>query len=169
MPQTGLYESLITEALAARISGSSVSRAPLHEAEAADRLSLHVAGVLERAIASLSPTDRVAVGAALAATLVDQIVAATAAEALGAERPVAPAEMLRSVLALLPDGRPETIGAPLIPLLDTTLLTNAPGEPRVGNQVLAEIDSADRIDVVMAFIRRTGIQPMLDALRLHSS
>lgn len=125
MPQTGLYESLITEALAARISGSSVSRAPLHEAEAADRLSLHVAAVLERAIASLSPTDRVAVGAALAATLVDQIVAATAAEALGAERPVAPAEMLRSVLALLPDGRPETIGAPLIPLLDTTLLTNA--------------------------------------------
>ena len=79
MPQTGLYESLITEALAARISGSSVSRAPLHEAEAADRLSLHVAGVLERAIASLSPTDRVAVGAALAATLIDQIVAATAA------------------------------------------------------------------------------------------
>src|SRR5207342_2427676 len=49
----------------------------------------------------------------------------------------------------------------------TTLLTNAPGEPRVGNQVLAEIHSADRIDVVMAFIRRSGIAPMMTALRAH--
>ena len=32
---------------------------------------------------------------------------------------------------------------------------------------MTEIHSADRIDVVMAFIRRTGIRPMLDALRLH--
>jgi hypothetical protein len=50
------------------------------------------------------------------------------------------------------------IPGPLIPLLDTTLLTNAPGEPRVGSQVLAEIASADRIDIVMAFIRRSGIR-----------
>jgi superfamily II DNA or RNA helicase/HKD family nuclease len=33
--------------------------------------------------------------------------------------------------------------------------------------VLTEIHSADRIDVVMAFIRRTGIAPLLDALRAH--
>jgi superfamily II DNA or RNA helicase/HKD family nuclease len=56
---------------------------------------------------------------------------------------------------------------PLIPLLDTTLLTNAPGEPRVGNQLLTELHSADRIDLVMAFIRRSGIAPLLDTLRSH--
>ena len=50
---------------------------------------------------------------------------------------------------------------PLIPLLDTTLLTNAPGEPRVGAQILTEMESADRIDVVMAFIRRSGLAPMM--------
>ena len=49
---------------------------------------------------------------------------------------------------------------PLIPLLDTTLLTNAPGEPRVGSQILAEIESADSIDVVMAFVRRSGLLPL---------
>ena len=43
--------------------------------------------------------------------------------------------MLRAMLGRLPDGDPEVIDAPLIPLLDTTLLTNAPGEPRVGNQL----------------------------------
>lgn len=61
----------------------------------------------------------------------------------------------------------ESAARPLIPLLDTTLLTNAPGEPGVGHQVRAEIASADRIDLVMAFIRRTGINPLLDAMRRH--
>ena len=35
---------------------------------------------------------------------------------------------------------------PLIPLLDTTLLTNARGELRVSYQLLTAIHSADRID-----------------------
>ena len=52
-------------------------------------------------------------------------------------------------------------------LLDTTLLTNAPGEPGLWSQLRSEIESADAIDVVMAFIRRSGIAPMLDGLRRH--
>jgi len=78
-----------------------------------------------------------------------------------------PARVLRSIARVQPDGSAEEIAGPLIPLLDTTLLTNAPGEPRIGNQVLTEIASADRIDVVMAFIRRSGLLPLLDALRTH--
>jgi superfamily II DNA or RNA helicase len=77
--------------------------------------------------------------------------------------------VLHSVVGHLPDGQQESIGEPLIPLLDTTLLTNAPGEPRVGHQLLTEIHSADRIDVVMAFIRRSGISPLIPALRAHCS
>jgi hypothetical protein len=67
----------------------------------------------------------------------------------------------------MPDGRLETIAEPLIPLLDTTLLTNAPGEPRVGRPILAETLSADRIDMVIAFVRRSGIATLLPALRDH--
>jgi hypothetical protein len=65
--------------------------------------------------------------------------------------------VLRAVLRKLPDGTAEDIHEPLIPLLDTTLLTNAPGEPRVGSQLLTEIHSADRIDVVMAFIEQSRV------------
>ena len=68
---------------------------------------------------------------------------------------------------MLPDGSAEEIRPPLIPLLDTAILTNAPGEPSVGSQVLTEIHSADSIDLVMAFIRFTGIAPLLDSLRQH--
>ncbi len=82
-----------------------------------------------------------------------------------ADAPIEPGSVLHAVLAHMPDGTPETIPEPLIPLLDTTLLTNAPGEPRVGNQLLTEIHSADRVDVVMAFIRRSGVAPLLGALR----
>jgi len=169
--ERGLYETLITEALEQQLGilGDRLEarRSDLHEAEAADRLALHLSRVVERAIASLDKDERVARGTALARQLVDVIVGATAANTLGAERPVSPAHVLRSVAGKLPDGRPEDIPGPLIPLLDTTLLTNAPGEPRVGNQVLTEIHSADRIDVVMAFIRRSGIAPLVDALRAH--
>ena len=168
----GLYEMLVTEALDAQIAAldrALLDESPLHEAEAADRLALHLARVLERALASLDPKQRVALGTTIARRLVTSVVEATAANALDAERPVEDARVLRGVLARRPDGEAERIAAPLVPLLDTTLLTNAPGEPRVGSQLLAEIHSADRIDLVMAFIRQSGIAPLLGALRAHAS
>lgn len=167
----GLYESLLTKALAEELAKLpdrlEPRRAPLHEAEASDRLAIHVARVLERAISSLAPRRRVEVGAALARRIIQSCVEEAEASALGAEAPIEPLQMLVSVLDRLPDGRVEELHAPLIPLLDTTLLTNAPGEPRVGHQLLTEVHSADRVDVVMAFIRRSGIAPLLEALRAH--
>ncbi len=83
------------------------------------------------------------------------------------DTPVEPGEILHAILERRPDGTPQSIAEPLIPLLDSTLLTNAPGEPGLLNQLDAEIDSADAIDVVMAFIRRSGINPLLASLRRH--
>ncbi|MES1186962.1 MAG: DUF3427 domain-containing protein [Myxococcales bacterium] len=169
--ERGLYETLVTEAMAAQLAGLEgglqARRSELHEAEAADRIALHLGRVIERAIAALDKRERVKVGTRLARQLVDQVVEATKKGELSGERPVEAGDVLRSVLGRLPDGSDETIEQPLMPLFDTTLLTNAPGEPRVGSQVLTEVHSADRIDVVMAFIRRSGIRPLLDALRAH--
>jgi superfamily II DNA or RNA helicase/HKD family nuclease len=171
IPSRGLHESLITESLDAQLrllDGTlHAEREALHEAEAADRIALHVARVIELGISALEPKQRVAVGAALARHVVNLIASATTSEGIGPERPVEPGAMLRSVRARRPDGTTERIPSPATPLLDTTLLTNAPGEPRIGNQLLTEIPSADRIDLVMAFIRRTGITPLLPTLRAH--
>jgi superfamily II DNA or RNA helicase/HKD family nuclease len=87
-------------------------------------------------------------------------------EPLG-ESPLAPGEVLSAIGERRPDGSVRTAGRPMIPLLDTTLLTNAPGEPRVGSQVLTEIESADAIDLVMAFIRTSGLMPIAEVLREH--
>ena len=167
----GLYELLITEAIEAQLRelGGSLEavRDALRAAEAADRIALHIGRVVQRAIEAIGEDRRSVSGAELARRIVDLICASTPGGALDQERPIPQAEILRSIVGHLPDGRRESIEHPLIPLLDTTLLTNAPGEPRVGSQVLAEIHSADRVDVVMAFIRRTGIAPLIPALRAH--
>jgi superfamily II DNA or RNA helicase/HKD family nuclease len=167
----GLYEILITEALAsglrdldARLEARTEG---LRSAEAADRIALHLARIVERALAGVPDDERVTVGARLARAIVERIdQTITGAKALP-EGLVEPAAVLHSIAGRRPDGTPETIPEPLIPLLDTTLLTNAPGEPRVGHQILTEVRSADRIDVVMAFVRRSGIAPLLEELRAY--
>jgi superfamily II DNA or RNA helicase/HKD family nuclease len=170
-PARGLYELLVTEALAARLSelsdGYAHDETSLRSAEAPDRIALHLSQVVQRALESFPDESRVAAALALARELLERIDASVpAAEAAGAV-PLPAGRVLRLVAARHPDGQPETIPAPLIPLLDTTLLTNAPGEPRVGHQLATEIVSADRIDVVMAFVRRSGLAPLIEPLRRH--
>jgi HKD family nuclease len=160
----GIREVLVTEAIREELSALGrrfeIVEEPLNPAEAADRLALHVSRLLLRAFRDVeSPSDLTN-----AVEQVRQIVDLLKA---GGDAPIEPATVLRALLARLPDGSPERVERPLIPLLDTTLLTNAPGEPRVGSQLLTEVQSADRIDLVMAFIRMSGVRPLLDALRQH--
>jgi superfamily II DNA or RNA helicase len=168
--QRGLYEQILTDLLARQLEDAHGEpyRSDLRAAEAADRIAWHLARVVERAIEAYPEADRAKEGAQLARQLIDQIGASANARALLSERLVEPPQVLRSIRALRPDGRSEQIVEPLIPLLDTTLLTNAPGEPNVGHQIRTEIASADRIDMVMAFIRRSGMLPLRDALRRHT-
>jgi superfamily II DNA or RNA helicase/HKD family nuclease len=163
----GLYEVLVTEGLRARLDelGDQAARRALHPAEASDRIAWHLSQEIERALTDVSETDRVEVGIAVARALLDRL--GELIEADSSARPVDPASVLHAVLRRRPDGAPDTLAEPLTPLLDTTLLTNAPGEPNLWNQLRSEIESADAIDLVMAFIRRSGITPLLDALARH--
>ena len=169
----GLYELLVTQLLQEQLRDPQLHGIPdvdeLRNAEAADRIALHVAKVLETAIEDVPTEDRSVEGVKLARLLIDLIAQHVDSDQLSAMQLADPVVVLRAIRRQLPDGRPQDIPQPLIPLLDTTLLTNAPGEPRVGHQIQAEIASADRIDLVMAFIRRTGINPLMDALRRHTS
>lgn len=165
----GLYEVLVTKLLEQELRGVderlAVKRSPLRPAEAADRIALHLGRLIKRAVESVGEKERASFGISLAKALVREMSAVSKDEYLADESPAESGEILQSIVGRNPDGIEADIPAPFIPLLDTTLLTNAPGEPRVGHQVLTEIHSADRIDVVMAFIRRSGIRPLLDPLR----
>lgn len=170
-PERGLYEQLISEAFEQELARLPTSLVPrrtaLRSAEAGDRVALYLARLVERVVDDLAEEERVPRGLALARALVATLASELGEESLLREAPIGQESVLRAIRARLPDGSIESIEPPMIPLLDTTLLTNAPGEPRLGHQLRTEIASADRIDVVMAFIRRSGIRPLLDAFRRH--
>ena len=166
----GLYETILTEVLVdglSRIDGELIERQTLRAADASDRIAQHFARELRRALDSVSDVDRVAVGIQVARRLLADLAESIPGDAAKSDPFVTTNEMLRAIGVRNVDGSVQMPTQPLIPLLDTTLLTNAPSEPRVGSQILAEIDSADEIDIVMAFVRRSGLRPFVSALREH--
>lgn len=48
--------------------------------------------------------------------------------------------------------------SPSIPISEVALLTNAQGDPRLGPELKTEMLSADAVDVVMSFVRWSGIR-----------
>nr|MDQ6949205.1 DEAD/DEAH box helicase family protein [Actinomycetota bacterium] len=171
--EPGLWEELVTDASATRLralpGGLVADLQNLRDVEAGDRLSRHVAGIVARLVDGLPQKDRATQGVAVLRAVIDQLTRLAAdREAAAADLPVDGGRMLHAIERRLPTGEVERIGRPLTPLLDTTVLTNAPGEPALAHELRAEVASASSIDVIMAFIRRSGIQPLLEVLRRHA-
>lgn len=173
-PSAGLYEALLTarlQLLLDRLPQDSLTAGigDLANAESADRVSRHVARLLARVIDAMPERERAQGAVRLAADVLGHLKTLTIGSDLGidTEVPLEPGRVLQSVLRRLPDGSPEVVERPLTPLLDTTVLTNARGEPAVAHEVRAEVPSADGIDVLMAFIRFSGIRNMVEVLRRH--
>jgi superfamily II DNA or RNA helicase/HKD family nuclease len=131
-------------------------------------MSRHVAELLAREIERAPEGRRSAEAVRIATELIRGLRSLTGTkDDPSSDEPVDPAQVLVALLRRLPDGRQESIERPLTPLLDTTVFTNAPGEPAVGHELRAEVPSADAIDLVMAFVRWSGVRPLMDALHRH--
>lgn len=167
----GLYEQLISLELEADLAeladGLAVQREAIDPAEVSDRLGLYIGHLVARAIEGLGEADRLNKGLELAEAVIAAMARELDNQSIELYTPVRAEPLLRAIARLRPDGAPEPIRTPDIPLLDTTLLTNSPGETSLRHQILTEIDSADRIDLVMAFIRRSGTRPFIEALKRH--
>lgn len=172
-PSPGLYEAILTARLKDLVEHLpevevAVEIADLANAESADRVSRHIAQLVARAIETLPDHQRAEGAVQIAVGLLERLAEHTDHRlGLEAERPVEPGQVLQSILLRRPDGNPEPLERPLTPLLDTTVLTNAPGEPAVAHEIRAEVPSADAVDVLMAFIRWSGIRSLVEVLRRH--
>ena len=164
----GLYEQLVTREVADELRSLATQmcrQRPLGAAEAADRLALHIGRILRQCLDDVVDEDRVQHGVELAGELLCMIGMKLGRSDLSQQTPTP--NVLHAIGSRMPDGSVEVIQEPLIPLLDTTLLTNSPGEPRIGSQIQTEIASADAIDLIMAFVRRSGLMPLRAALESH--
>jgi superfamily II DNA or RNA helicase len=167
----GAYESVVTHRVLKRLQGlpaDATNSWPLNAAELPDRLALVVNDLVKRALEDLNEDQRVSAGPDIVRALTDLLIERSPAVDAN-DILFAPAAVLRSVGKLMPDGTWRHVDEPLTPLHDTALLTGARGEPTLLAQLRSEIPSSDSIDVLVAFIRQTGIRPLLGRLREHVS
>ncbi len=166
-PPPGLYQQLLTEGLEHQLSQLArelYDKDDLDPQEAPRLLARHLADLARIALEHLSggatPEHQLALVNQLVGLLQSQ-----APRAISTGDLLHPSARLLSEIrstALLP-GQAESI-RPLIPLADSTLLVNASGEPSVGQALIHEIPSAQRIDLLCAFIKWSGLRLLQPAL-----
>lgn len=170
--EPGLYDQLIDELLRRRLDGLATERLradlqAVDPAELPDRVGEVLGRWVSDTLASVGADDRPDAALHLSQAVLSAI-NKVQPDALQAERMLAaPIERLAAVERLTPADEPMHLRRPLTPLRDTVLMTNARDQPAVGAEIEAEIESADRIDLVLAFIRWTGIRHLLPHLRRH--
>ncbi|MFE9808014.1 DUF3427 domain-containing protein [Streptomyces sp. NPDC005548] len=72
----------------------------------------------------------------------------------------------RQLLALAQQEAPGVYAVrPLTPLSETALITNSPEDPSLGTELRAELATADRIDLLCAFVKWYGLRVLEDSLR----
>lgn len=151
----GVYESLRTDGLDAAVAALAGLTPRWHGVEPADSphvLARHVADSLQRRLAELrDPAERLA--------LVNELL----------DRVAEPGERVRAHEQLAVLSREVAPGVhrlqrPVTPLSAAALLTNAPEEPSLGAELRAELGSADRVDLLCAFVRWHGIRVLADEL-----
>ena len=116
----------------------------------------------------MKPDERAAAAIALSQAIIDALTHDEAGAEMLLSSLADPVSRLLAVNHLSPSNTPISIRQPLTPLRDTVLMTNTRDQPAVGREIEAEIESANRIDLVLAFIRWTGIRQLLPSLNRHA-
>jgi superfamily II DNA or RNA helicase len=159
----GLYEALITRdraaamralrELLAETQGLSVEAAP-------HVLARHLSDLLIKALRNVPGDDKLDAQVALANRMVELLAEASPDAGVEPSDGVeSPAQMLLSMREAAGDrlGTGEVV-RPSIPLRHSDLIVNGPRDLRLGNEIRAELPSADRVDLLVAFLKWSGLR-----------
>jgi len=154
----GLYELLQTTRLNAKLAlvpDLNATVDAIDEDDAPDVLSRHIAEVVREALIAAKPEERV--------TLANRLLSQVQADNLITPGP-------RQLLSLhrLDALRRRQLRRPTTKLSDSALLTNGKEDPNLAAELRSEIESANTVDLLCAFVRWTGLrllQPALEQLR----
>lgn len=152
----GAYEDLVTRELAARVDELVDLEAETERVDPDDQthvLTHHLTKEIARRLdAERDPERKLAVA--------NELLTAIASDADPVSDPT------RQLLAVRQPASPGVVtrfrNRPKTPLIDAALLTNAHGEPSLASELKAELDSADSVDLLCAFVMWRGVR-LLDA------
>ncbi|MFE1440022.1 DUF3427 domain-containing protein [Streptomyces sp. NPDC058739] len=163
-PVAGVYEELITDSLHDWIRGLEASGWKAIDAEVSEESAPHVLArfigdAVAQRLSQLPRKDQVSAANDIMKSLASSAPDPDAVASAIADGP-------RQLLGL---AKPEAPGVyairPLTPLSETSLITNAPDDPNLGAELRAELATADRVDLLCAFVKWHGIRVLEDALR----
>jgi superfamily II DNA or RNA helicase/HKD family nuclease len=162
-PAAGLYEQLITLRFEQKLQQlSQLGWHPMSEAVGSESvphvLARHVSRIVRRVLQNLPDEERVhaanhileSIGTLKGAQEWVDLIADGPQQLLAITRQEAP-----GVFAVRPG----------IPLSDTALLTNSPEDPSLGFELRAELATADRVDLLCAFVKWHGLRVIERSLR----
>ena len=174
MLHPGLYEQVINNALTgelAEIPEARKSVAPIDKAEASKVLAQYLADVVQKGLDNvLDNGGDISAQIGLTNQIVDLIQNTTKEAdfaALGVDR------RAEQLLALLRETDPRLavgktaadIERPETSIAQSSLFTGAVHEPQMFTELKKEIVSADRIDMLVSFIKWSGLRLIMDELR----
>ncbi|WP_432938304.1 DUF3427 domain-containing protein [Kribbella sp. CA-253562] len=163
----GIYDALVTDGLLEALRQSDAltpTFGKIDEADQPEVLSRHLRDAIFRVLSGTRDEGkRVAIVNGLLAELESHT------DTLPETRPE---RLLAAGEAAGPGVYSVALTRPSTPLSDAALLTNAHGEPALGTELRAEIDSSNEVDLLCAFVKWYGLrvlEPELKRLRLRGA
>ena len=170
----GLYEQVINTALNRELSEIPDARksvAPIDKAEASKVLAQYLADVVQKGLENVldnggNITDQVDLANRIV-SLIEQETKEAAFASLGVD------QRAEQLLALLREQDPRLavgrtaadLSRPETSIAQSSLFTGAIHEPQMYTELKKEIVSADRIDMLVSFIKWSGLRLLMDELR----
>lgn len=176
MLKQGIYEQLINRMIGGEIKKAEeknmyVDVAPVDTGEASKVLSQYLTEIIEKGLDNVrdnggSLADQIA----LVNRLVDAVKTETREDSFGdmsvdrqAEQLLALFDKQDSILAV---NEKAQIVRPVTSLAHSSLFTGAVREPQLGSELKKEIASCDRIDMLVSFIKWSGLRQILEDLKV---
>ncbi|MFF1451637.1 DUF3427 domain-containing protein [Streptomyces sp. NPDC058274] len=162
-PAVGLYEELITVRFEQKLKEfAHLGWHPLSDMVGAESvphvLARHIAQTVRRVLQGLPAAERVHATNHILESI-STLEGAQEWVDLVADGP-------RQLLALTRQEAPGVFAVrPGIPLSDTALITNAPEDPNLGFELRAELATADRVDLLCAFVKWHGLRIIEQSLK----
>ena len=161
---TGAHEALVTTELHRALDAERVRKADVAKVDDGDQAHVlvnHLSQALHRRMASIKdPSTRLEAANRLLSLIENP-----------ADLVLDPVQQLHSLHPPVGPGQVDRWSRrPKTPLNEAALLTNASGEPSLASELRAEIDSADSIDLLCAFVMWHGLRLIEEDLqRAHSA